>query len=398
MTAMAIETYPAEIGELRARAIERLGIVVGEREERFDRITRLAQELFGVDIAAVTLADEDTQWIKSERGFPVPSVPLDGTFCRVTLSRPEPQMVIEDTRSDLRFARNPYVTGDPNVRFYAGASLTSGDTRIGTLCLVDSRPRTFTASERRMLDELARWAESELRRSAEMEQAAEVQRAMLPRTGAVDVPGYEILGTCVPSRAVGGDLVDWYRTDDGDLVVTLGDVMGKGLGAALMMATVRSAMRTAGRLHQPAEAVREAARALDDDLQETGTLVTLCQARLTPETGRLSWADAGHGLMVLVRADGTVTRARDGGLPLGALPGDSWPEYSLDLAPGDVVVAFSDGVLDMFPTVDEAFATVIETIRSADGDIAQYVDRLTAYARSAALPDDVTAVVIRRCP
>src|SRR5438309_1518093 len=103
-----------------------------------------------------------------------------------------------------------------------------------------------------------------------------------------------------PARSVGGDFVDWYRTDDGGFAVTLGDVMGKGMGAALLMATVRSVMRTAGRALEPADALAEAARALDDDLGRTATMVTLCHARVDPRTGTMLAVDAGHGLAMTV--------------------------------------------------------------------------------------------------
>jgi hypothetical protein len=391
----------AGAGMERARALETLGIEAGEREERFDRITRLARRLFGVEIAAVTLLDEDTQWVKSESGYSgAEPVPVEDAMCRVTLGEPTARTVVEDTRVDPRFARNRFVVGEPNVRFYAGEALTTASgTRVGTLCLFDSRPRTFTATDVAILHELAAWAETELQRSAEMDRAAEVQRALLPGRGTVDLDGYEVTGSCVPARAVGGDLLDWYRLppDDGgeaDVVLTLGDVMGKGIGAALLMATVRSALRTAGRRAGPAEAVRQAALALEADLEGTGTLVTLCHARLSPQSGVLRWADAGHGLMLLVRADGTVLRPGPGGLPLGVLPDDRWPEERVALGPGDLVVAFSDGLLDLFPTAEAAFAEVASLVTA---DPAGCVAELERRAREAALPDDVTCLVVRRC-
>ena len=182
----------------------------------------------------------------------------------------------------------------PHVRFYAGHPLVSATGHaVGTLCLYNARPRTFSAADRQMLTELGGWVETELNHSQEMERAAEVQRALMPRAGAVDVPGYKIEGTCLPARSVGGDLVDWFVAPDGDVVVTLGDVMGKGIGAALMAATVRSTLRTSARLFSPGAAIRETALALDDDLQSTGTLVTLCLGRLTPATARCGGATPG---------------------------------------------------------------------------------------------------------
>ncbi|WP_345379477.1 PP2C family protein-serine/threonine phosphatase [Pseudonocardia yuanmonensis] len=399
---MTVTTGPsASRAEERELALDALGVRPEGREGRFDRITRLAQKLFGVEIAAVTVVDADTQWIKSVQGIDIPYVPLEDTFCRVTLTAVEQQTVIEDARADGRFADSPFVRGDPHVRFYAGHPLTtSSGIRVGTLCLIDPAPRRFGHAERTLLAELADWAGTVLRRTSEMERAAQVQRALLPQSGSITVPGYEVVGACVPARAVGGDLLDWYRVgdDDSDLAITLGDVMGKGIGAALLMATVRSALRTAGRELPPGEAVREAALALEADLEGTGTLVTLCQARLTPATGRLVWSDAGHGLLLLVRADGTVTRAPAGGLPLGTLPDDRWPEHEVHLAPGDAVVAFSDGLLDLYPTLDAAFADVARQVRSAPAAIGDHVSRTAERVRDLAAADDVTMVVVRRCP
>jgi hypothetical protein len=391
MTAML--AHPEATEAERLLALEGLAIVGTGREERFDRVTRLVQRLFGVEKAAIMLIDRDTQWLKSEVGIGVECTPREHAFCNITIAQPEPT-VVEDTRSDLRFVRNPYVTGEPRVRFYAGVPLaTSGGHRVGSLCVFDSAPRTFSAADREMLVELASWVENEMNRSAEMQRAAEVQQALLPDVEAIQVPGYDITGTCMPSRAVGGDLVDCYRIGE-DVVVTLGDVMGKGIGAALMMATVRSAMRTASRQNAPGRAIGEAAITLEADLGTTSTIVTLCHARLTPSTGRLVWSDAGHGLMMLVRADGTSYRARGGGLPLGVVAEEHWPEREFVMEPGDTVVAFSDGLLDLFPSLDATCEFVAD---AAVGPPEDAVARIEDLARRSPLPDDVTVGVIRRC-
>jgi serine phosphatase RsbU (regulator of sigma subunit) len=219
---------------------------------------------------------------------------------------------------------------------------------------------------------------------------------MLPRSTALDVDGYRITGACWPARSVGGDFLDWYRAPDGDLVSTLGDVMGKGIGAALMAATVRSVMRTAGLAHEPSVAMSEAARALDTDLDRSGTMVTLCHARITPRTGRMLAVDAGHGLTVTVRADGTSVRTPPGGsLPLGILPGEVWPETEAFLDPGDTVVSFSDGLLDLFDGVEETFAYVV---RIATDEPDRIVDLVGELVSGRPLDDDVTVQMIRRCP
>jgi hypothetical protein len=395
MTVAMLEAVHGEAEEERLRAVADLGISGTGREERFDRITRLAQQLFGVERAAITLIDRDVQWFKSEQGWDgTQQVPRAGSFCNTTIAQPG-LTVAEDTRRDLRFARSPYVTGEPHIRFYAGHPLVSATGHaVGTLCLFDARPRAFSPLDRKMLTELGEWAETELNHSQEMERAAEVQRALVPRPGAVEVPGYRIEGTCLPARSVGGDLVDWFLAPGDDVVVTLGDVMGKGIGAALVAAAVRSTLRTSARLFGPAAAIRETALALDEDLQSTSTLVTLCLGRLTPATGELRWSDAGHGLLMLVRADGRVLRPKHGGLPLGTVTDGDWPERTIYLERGDIAVAFSDGLLDLFPSVDATVAAVAAGIRE-DPDTA--VDRLRAMAGSTRLADDVAGVMIRRC-
>jgi Stage II sporulation protein E (SpoIIE)/GAF domain len=386
-------TATATNDNARVQELEALGVST-EPEERFDRITRLAQRLFGVSVATVSLIDDRTQWYKSRQGIDVASSPRDATFCDHTI-RATGSLVVEDLSRDARFAGHPSVTGGPAVRFYAGHPLQSpGGVPVGTLCLIDQQPRPFGAAERSLLVELAEWAENELARSDELARAAEVQRGLMPRAGMV-VPGYAFAGLCLPSRAVGGDFVDWYRRPDGSLVMTLADVMGKGIGAAIMMATVRAAMRTAGRMLGPAEAVRQAAASLDQDLQQTSTLVTMLHARLTPGTGEYTWTDAGHGLLMVVRADGTVHRSAGDGLPLGTMPGERWGEQRIVLCRGDTLVAFSDGLLDLYDGTLAALDEVVRVVR-ASPDAPATVGHFAGLARGRHLPDDLTVVVARR--
>src|SRR4051794_1603934 len=367
-------------------------------EERFDRITRMAQQLFGVSAAAVTLVTEDVQLHKSQYG---PLRLSDGSrehaFCDVTIRRPEP-LVVEDATLDERFAGNPSVTGAPGIRFYAGHPVQGpGGHRVGALCLVDDRPRHFGPEQQAILAELATWVQRELDRTTELESAARVQAALLP-LGTPEVPGYEVAGMCLPSGSVGGDFFDWHSAPDGQLVLTLADVMGKGLPASIITATVRAVMRSTTRGAGPAEAVREAAATLHEDLERTGRLVTMCHAKLDAAGHRVRFADAGHGLMLLVRADGSFARPPAGGLPLGVLADEEWPEGVVELARGDTVVAFSDGLLDLFDGTTDSLPEIAAAVWDCV-DAAHVVDRFTVLARRVGIrTDDVTLVAIRRTP
>jgi serine phosphatase RsbU (regulator of sigma subunit) len=377
----------------RVRALEELGVLDTPPEERFDRITRVARELFGVDSALISLIADDRQWVKSPQAPGAQSAPRADALCDVAIRTPR-TLVVPDAPADPRFAANPHVVR--GLRFYAGHPLEAGGHRVGTLCLLGDRPREFTERERARLELLARWAEVELQNRAELDRAAQVQRALHPHATTLRVPGYDLAGVSLPARAVGGDLLDWYRAPGGDVVLTLGDVMGKGTGAAIMMAGVRAALRTAGLGPSPAATVLDAAGALEEDLAQTGILVTLALARLVPDTGALTLVDAGHNLTALVRADGRVTVPESGGLPLGVLPDGDWVDQPDVLEPGDTLVTFSDGLLDLYdgtaPTTVEALAGMVRGCR----DARSVVDRVAALARRADRPDDVTVAVLRR--
>nr|WP_081617254.1 PAS domain S-box protein [Thioalkalivibrio sulfidiphilus] len=146
----------------RLNALYERAILDTPAEERFDRITRLAQRLFEVPIALVSLVDEQRQWFKSRQGLDVCETGRDVSFCAHTILE-EDILAVNDAATDPRFANNPLVTGEPHIRFYAGAPLATRDGyRIGTLCIIDTRPRELTPSQRLALRELADCVQDEI--------------------------------------------------------------------------------------------------------------------------------------------------------------------------------------------------------------------------------------------
>lgn len=152
----------------RLAALDRYDVLDTGREEAFDRIARLIKLTLGVEVGIVSLMDAHRQWYKAVDGFSSTEVPLQSAFCKHLLADPTP-IVVPDATLDVRFRDNPYVVGDPHVRFYAGAPLTTGDGfRIGSVCAIDSVARSFGPREKAILTELAHVAmnELELRRLA----------------------------------------------------------------------------------------------------------------------------------------------------------------------------------------------------------------------------------------
>ncbi|MDE2430301.1 MAG: GAF domain-containing protein, partial [Burkholderiales bacterium] len=157
---MQIPAFPHNEAQ-RLQTLHACAILDTPAEERFDRLTRLAQHMFGVPIAVISLIDAHRQWFKSRQGLTVSETPRDISFCGHTILGRE-ILHVADATQDVRFADNPLVTGAPHIRFYAGAPLHARNGHaLGTLCLIDSVPRDLSEADRAALRDLADCVERE---------------------------------------------------------------------------------------------------------------------------------------------------------------------------------------------------------------------------------------------
>lgn len=367
-----------------------------QRSERLDRITRLTRTIFDVRWTSITVLDDEQAWFPSAQGFDQRVMPREDTFCNHT-ARADEEVRVADATLDLRFQGLPAVVND-GIRFYAGVPLRdpAGHT-VGVFCLYDDRVRELDADEQQTLEDLAAWAEQELLASAEMVHASQVQNSMLP-AGPIRLAGWSVHGMCLPALAVGGDLFD-YAVSDEVLHVGIGDVMGKGTGAALLGAGVRSALRST---HQAVVAgvdlgvtVTQVARALDPDLRRAGAFVTLVEGAIDLDDGYFRYVDAGSGLCLVVRADGTVERLRSDDLPLGILSDAHWTERSTSLEPGDRMLLFSDGLLDLVEDQVEWWKPIGAMV-AAYGDTTDLLGHVAELTARMQPSDDVTVVAVFR--
>ncbi|QHC65599.1 SpoIIE family protein phosphatase [Rathayibacter sp. VKM Ac-2759] len=230
----------------------------------------------------------------------------------------------------------------------------------------------------------------------ELDQAALVQQALLPKTD-TGAAGYDFAGVCLPSKAVGGDFFDWYPVSGGT-AFTLGDVMGKGVGAGIIAATVRAVIRSARGHDDLAVPLDRAADALSSDLSDTASFATLFHARLEHDSGGIRYVDAGHGLTLHVRADGSWARLAALNLPVGIGSEEVWSVSRVVLEPGDSLISCSDGILDLYDGTVESMGHVARIV-ARSSDSADVVSRLRALTEaSLEREDDVTALVVRRLP
>jgi len=229
---------------------------------------------------------------------------------------------------------------------------------------------------------------------SELARAGEVQRALLP-TEPPHLPGYDLAGRCVPSRNVGGDFYDW-RFNDSGLTLVLGDVMGKGMPAALVMATVRAALRAVSINDDPETSIGLVNQALFDDFNNANQFITLLLMHIDVASHDGRFVDAGHGHAFILRAGGRTDRLEPRGRPLGIFADSVWPIGEFRLGPGDAVVAYSDGLIDANPDKPLDAATVARHLRRARS-AQEMVDRMTELAPDVdSLPDDLTLLALHR--
>ena len=146
----------------RLATLQALRILDTAPEERFDRLTRMAKRLFGVPISLVSLIDSDRQWFKSKQGLEAPETPRNISFCGHAILGDD-IFLIPDAAEDERFSDNPLVTDAPHIRFYAGCPLKSANgQKMGTLCLIDEKPRELSDEDKQLLRDLAVMAQQEL--------------------------------------------------------------------------------------------------------------------------------------------------------------------------------------------------------------------------------------------
>jgi len=252
--------------------------------------------------------------------------------------------------------------------------------------------------ELKMAEEALR--ESETRRiqlQAELSYAAQIQASLLPRN-LPRIPGFDIAARCLPAKEVGGDFFDWLEVSPGVFRLTLGDVMGKGMAAALLMATVRAAIRAVAQHNRPAKAVQLAEKALMSDLDNSESFVTLFHGLLNAAERSLSFVDCGHGYVFLRRADGSVQGLLPRGLPLGVNGGKTFREGIIRFEKGDFLVLYSDGLIDARPELELDNPAITARLRG-DETAAEMVELLLGLTDKVdPLPDDITVLVVSCIP
>jgi sigma-B regulation protein RsbU (phosphoserine phosphatase) len=235
----------------------------------------------------------------------------------------------------------------------------------------------------------------------ELEVCRQIQVEMLPKRP-LRVGLAEVKGISVPAREVGGDFFNYFELPDGSLALLVGDVSGKGVGAALLMANAQAALRAL--LPLEPDLVRLMAD-LDREVLSTTppeVFLTLFAAVLSPDGRTMRWVNAGHNPPYVLRAGGGVERLEATGIPLGLIDGIRHDERAIALAPGDLLFFYTDGIVEAFDPHGEQFGTErLEELLAGvqrdglDAVLARVDEAVRAFRAGAEPSDDATMMVLR---
>jgi phosphoserine phosphatase RsbU/P len=320
-----------------------------------------------------------------------------------------------DVAADTRFGTAASIRMS-GVRSLIAAPLFDDDGPLGMIAL-DSRAfvRPFSEDDLELLTSFAAVATMRIRNVAltlealerrrleeELQLARSIQLGLLPRA-LPELPGWSIFGTSSPSRFVSGDHYQVVERPGGELFVMASDVSGKGMAAALLTASLEALSAVPIEEGLPVDELCRRVSRLLYQRTPPAKYATSFVAALELASARLRYTNAGHNPALLVRRNGTIERLGSTGVPLGMLPEGNFTANDVELAPGDLFVAYTDGIVEAVDPDDEEFglerleAICIDQRAAPLATLSAAIDRsLERFVRGVPYADDRTLVMLRR--
>ncbi|MER8267971.1 GAF domain-containing SpoIIE family protein phosphatase [Streptomyces griseus] len=364
---------PAALSDpARVAAVRATGLLDTGAEEVFDDLASLAARITGTGRAFVTLVDADRSFWKSCVGVDLAEVidrqsPVEQSFCYFLVGLGGSPFVVDDAAADPRTASHP-ATGPMSIGAWAGYPLLDADGRVlGSFCVIDDAPRTWSPSDLTTLATLARSVSAEVRmrqmltasekahqKSADL--AHTLQAGLLP-AALRRVPGIEAAASYMPASntartdiEVGGDFYDLFRTHGDNYAAVLGDVCGKGVQAAQVSSMARYTIRAdASDTGSPAELLTRLNTAMIAQSAPRFLTAVYAAFHLTPAGAEGTLTLAGHPPALVRRAEGHVQPLGEAGTLLGVLPRLDLADTPFELGPGDLLLLYTDGATEARP-------------------------------------------------
>lgn len=386
--------------------------LAGQRplEDLFPLILKLAADAVGAERGVVMTMEDGELLTRAARGdeFRISTAVRD----RVVGNRES--LLIHDVASDEALRESKTLVAH-RVRTLLAVPLQTDVKVIGLIYVDSTAGRPFNPDDLTLLTVLANIAairieharlieleQAERIMQAELRQAAEIQRGLLPKQDP-ELAGFDIAGHSEPCRTVNGDYYDYVPMPDGRLVLICGDVAGKGISAALLLSALQARLHTIAEEELPIEAI--VAR-LNNGLcasMPINRFVTFFGSILDPLDGTLAYTNAGHNPPFLVKSSGEVEPLMAGGPVLGVLKSAPYESATVGLESGDVVAMYTDGVSEAQSEQGEEFGEdrVRDLVRLHRGKSAGEImtalrDAVMSHIGDQAAADDVTVVVVKR--
>jgi phosphoserine phosphatase RsbU/P len=324
-------------------------------------------------------------------------------------------LLVRDRGVEEALLKQESISGQ-QIHSLIAVPLQTDDQVIG-LVYVDSRMfvREFTPDDLNLLTVLANVAairidherhlalqQSEQRRTRDLEQAADIQRGILPK-GPPVLAGFDLAGHNAPCRTVGGDYYDFISYPDGRLCLVLGDVAGKGMAAALMMSSLQARVQLLTEEVLPLSTLMSRLDHAIASRCPANRFITLFVCLIDPQTGALTYCNAGHNPALLVRASGEVIWLSAVGTVLGILPELGYEERQERLEPGDLLAIYSDGLTEAATPAEEEvgqdrLAEWVVTRRNqpAASIVAELTQAVHEWCAPGSAEDDMTLLIARR--
>lgn len=375
----------------------------------------LARDLAGAERCSLWLIDESTGelWTRVAHGTPEIRIPRGEGIVGACIAQGE-TLVINDARADKRFMRSIDKSSRFQTRSVLCEPLWHENRVIGAIQLLN-KPNGFTGEDAEILRFMALYAASaiqaeSLRQEAESARllkhelalAAGVQQRLFPDESAL-MPGLEYTGLCRPARFVGGDYYDFLQFADGSFGFTLGDVSGKGLPAAVLMASIHTLSRAL--LQRYPHELSSATTELNHSLHQSSSAdrySTFFCGTLNAARDQLTYVNAGHIPPFIIRATGRMERPVEGDMPVGLLADALYSQHTVCMNPGDQIVCVSDGIIEAQTEEGELWGEdSLESmlLENADTGTKQLAQRILQaadqFAGHAEQFDDMTIIVVR---
>jgi sigma-B regulation protein RsbU (phosphoserine phosphatase) len=367
------------------------------------------------DAAAIFLIDENRQEIDhiKARGFdPLlePDLQLKmGEGVAGWAAKSKKSLIVPNVKDDSR-----YIEARVETKSGMAVPIVSQDRTIGVFSLESDKPDAYDHDDLELLEAFASLAAISLERARQHEEILEkrrleeelsiakrIQKTFLPQKRP-QLPGFDISGVNIPSEEVGGDYYDFIPITESQIGIVIADVSGKGIPAALIMASVRAGLIAEIRNNYAIRSIMAKVNNLLFESTASDIYVTAVYGVLDPKNRIFTFSNAGHNAPILRRADGEMKYLIEGGMALGMFENSKYEERPLGLSPGEIIVFYTDGVTEAKNDDQEEFGTrrlrrVIDDshqlgARQIREDIYEAVKKFTGVSHQ---EDDLTMIVLK---